>query len=78
MATPPPPRRRAARRILRDPLPLKCVEATFLALLLTCGWRGADRVALGFKSRAAGGAPHRHIVLAVRDGGGAPGSDGRW
>ncbi|GBF91266.1 hypothetical protein Rsub_03586 [Raphidocelis subcapitata] len=63
-----------ARCMLADPLPLKCVEATFLALLLTCGagWRGADRVALGFKSRA-GGAAHRHIVLAVRDG-----ASGRW
>ncbi|KIZ04359.1 Vasohibin-2 [Monoraphidium neglectum] len=58
---------RDARDILREPLPIKCVEATFVALLVTCGWRDLDRVAVGFKSRAADGQCYRHIVLAVRD-----------
>lgn len=43
----------AARDTLREPLPIKCVEATFVALLATCGWQGLDRVGLGFKSRGA-------------------------
>lgn len=44
----------AARSMLRVPLPIKCVEAAFLGLLLTGGWP-LDRVPLGFKSRGADG-----------------------
>jgi hypothetical protein len=29
----------AAKQIMRDALPIKCVEAVFLALHLTMGWR---------------------------------------
>ena len=59
------------RRIARDALPIKCVEATFLALHLTAGWTDVDRVPAAFKTRVVGpdGVPrcHRHIVLLLRD-----------
>jgi hypothetical protein len=56
----------AARDILREPLPIKCVEATFVALLVTCGWRDLDRVAVGFKSRAADGQVRKGIAAALQ------------
>jgi tubulinyl-Tyr carboxypeptidase len=43
-----------ARDIMRAPLPIKCIEAVFLGLLLTCGWKDLDRIPVGFKSRANG------------------------
>ena len=59
------------RRIARDALPIKCVEATFLALHLTEGWTDVDRVPTAFKTSVVGpdGVPrcHRHIVLLLRD-----------
>ena len=38
-----------ARAIARRPLPIKCVEAVFLALLLTAGMEDIDRVPVSFK-----------------------------
>ncbi|GAQ90315.1 hypothetical protein KFL_006260010 [Klebsormidium nitens] len=55
------------RQIIRDALPIKCVEAVFLALLLTSGL-DIDRIPLGFKT-AVDGQEFRHIVLVVRNGG---------
>lgn len=55
-----------ARDVLKDCLPIKCIEAVFLGLYLTSGWEGLDRIPLAFKSRAAG-VSYRHIVLAVYD-----------
>ena len=63
-----------ARCIERDALPIKCVEAVFLALRLTANWRDVDRVPAAFKTAVAftDGAGkvrrrcHRHIVLLVR------------
>ena len=63
-----------ARCIERDALPIKCVEAVFLALRLTSEWRDVDRVPAAFKTAVAftDGAGkrrrrcHRHIVLLVR------------
>ena len=43
-----------ARDIVRQGLPIKCVEAVFLALLLTSGWKDLDRVPVGFKTCVAG------------------------
>ncbi|KAL3158407.1 Tubulinyl-Tyr carboxypeptidase 1, variant 2 [Trebouxia sp. C0009 RCD-2024] len=54
-----------ARDIVRQGLPIKCVEAVFLALLLTAGWKDLDRIPVGFKTCVAGHV-YRHIVLAVR------------
>lgn len=61
----------SAARMLADPAPLKCVEACALALVLTAGWEGVDRFALGFRSSCGGGADqprrrHRHVVVALR------------
>lgn len=55
-----------AKQIMRDALPIKCVEAVFLALHLTMGWREIDRIPVSFKTQAAGRHVHRHIVLLVR------------
>ena len=43
-----------ARDIVRQGLPIKCVEAVFLALLLTAGWNDLDRIPVGFKTCVAG------------------------
>jgi hypothetical protein len=65
----------SAARMLSDPAPLKCVEAAALAMVLTAGWEGVDRLALGFRSHAGGVVgggqeqpqhQHRHVVLALR------------
>lgn len=44
-----------AAAILRDPLPIKCIEAVFLGLLLTQGFGGGQlqRMPVGFKSMGA-------------------------
>ena len=63
-----------ARCIERDALPIKCVEAVFLALRLTRDWRDVDRIPMAFKTAVAftDGAGHsrrrchRHIVLLIR------------
>ena len=59
-----------ARSILRDALPIKCVEAVFLGLLLTDEWRDCDRVPAAFKTSvllpSGQRRAHRHIVLLVR------------
>lgn len=46
-----------AAGILHDPLPIKCIEAVFLGLLLTQGWeKGAlQRIPVGFKSMGPNG-----------------------
>ena len=44
-----------ARAALSDAMPIKCVEAAFIALLLTCGWRDCERAPLSFKTRGADG-----------------------
>lgn len=54
-----------AREVLREALPIKCIEAVFLGALLTNEWDEADRLPVGFKSKCAGNT-YRHIVLAVR------------
>ena len=62
-----------AREIIREALPIQCVEAVFLAVHLTAELDCLDlRVPLSFKSKC-GESHYRHIVLAVRDG-----STGKW
>ena len=59
-----------ARSILRDALPIKCVEAVFLGLLPTDEWKDCDRVPAAFKTSvllpSGQRRAHRHIVLLVR------------
>jgi hypothetical protein len=48
-----------AAAILRDPLPIKCIEAVFLGLLLTQNWLQGElqRMPVGFKSMG----PNRQV-----------------
>ncbi|KAL6752521.1 Vasohibin-domain-containing protein [Haematococcus lacustris] len=61
-----------ARDVLREAMPIKCIEAVFLGLLLTNNWEHMERYPVGFKSKCQGNT-YRHIVLAVRDA-----SSGLW
>ena len=61
-----------AKEIMRDALPIQCVEAVFLAAALTAELSALDRYPLSFKSvveRPDGkrASSHRHIVLACHD-----------
>jgi len=56
-----------AREIMREALPIQCVEAVFLAIHLTADLECLDvRLPLSFKSKCDD-RHYRHIVLAVRD-----------
>lgn len=52
-------------QIVRDALPIRCLEAVFLALHLTQGMTEIDRYPVSFKSTVAGQC-YRHIVLAIK------------
>lgn len=62
---------RAARRptpglaASQESLPIRCIEAVFLGLLLTTGWEDLLRVPVGFKT-SVGRNVYRHIVLIVQ------------
>lgn len=58
----------AAWRLAKSDLPIKCLDATFLAALWTDSWELLDRFPLHFKSKASarGRKSHYHIVLAVQ------------
>lgn len=43
-----------AREMIRESLPIKCIEAVFICLYLTCGWVGVDRIPLSFKTSCRG------------------------
>lgn len=60
-----------AQEIIDAALPIQCVEATFIALYLTCGLTHLTRVPLSFKSYFEDGS-HRHMVLALQT------EDGLW
>ena len=53
-----------AKDIIREALPIQCVEAVFLACYLTAEMKEIERFSLSFKSNM-GGRMYRHIVLAV-------------
>lgn len=55
----------ATNTIIRAALPIQCVEACFIASVLTTELTEVDRVPLSFKSKCEG-SYYRHIVLAVR------------
>lgn len=54
----------SAKEIIRESLPIKCLEAVVLALYLTSPLTSVQRFAIGFKSKF-NGLYHRHIVLGV-------------
>ena len=55
------------KEIIREALPIKCVEGMFLGAHLTNGMMDIDRVPLRFKSRC-GDNVYYHVVLAVHSG----------
>lgn len=54
-----------AKEALAEALPIRCLEATFVALHFTQCLRDVDRIPLSFKSEANGNTYH-HIVLLLR------------
>ncbi|KAK7201806.1 Vasohibin [Novymonas esmeraldas] len=54
-----------AKEALAEALPIRCLEATFVALHFTQTLRDIDRIPLSFKSEANGNF-YRHIVLVLR------------
>jgi tubulinyl-Tyr carboxypeptidase len=54
-----------AKEALSEALPIRCLEATFVALHFTQCLRDVDRIPLSFKSEANGNT-YRHIVLVLR------------
>ena len=55
-----------AKEIMREALPIQCVEAVFLGIILTSEMPDLLRFPVSFKS-ACDGNVYRHIVLAVHD-----------
>ncbi|XP_074652520.1 tubulinyl-Tyr carboxypeptidase 2-like isoform X2 [Tubulanus polymorphus] len=53
-----------AKEMIRESLPIKCLEAIILGLYLTNGYPGLERFAISFKSCFAGNF-HRHVVLGL-------------
>ncbi|KAI5684605.1 Vasohibin [Leishmania braziliensis] len=54
-----------AKEVLDEALPIRCLEATFVALHYTQTLHDIDRIPLSFKSEAKGNF-YRHIVLVLR------------
>lgn len=55
-----------AKDIMREALPIQCVEAVFVAFFLTADMLDLQRIPLSFKSQR-NEKTHRHIVLALFD-----------
>lgn len=54
-----------ARDIMRDGLPIKCIEACFLGIYLTCGYPNWKRYPVGFKTKVDGQKnAYRYILSA--------------
>ena len=53
-----------AREIIREALPIKCLEAVILSLYLTNGLTSVDRFPISFKT-VFNGTTFRHVVLGV-------------
>lgn len=60
-----------ANEIMTTGLPIQCVEAVFIAALLTSEMEDITRIPLNFKSKFKGESVHRHIVMAVK-------ANGKW
>ncbi|KAK6183485.1 hypothetical protein SNE40_010960 [Patella caerulea] len=58
----------SAKEMIREALPIKCLEAVILGTFLTNGTMGLERYAISFKS-TFGCHVHRHVVLGVYYGG---------
>ena len=60
-----------ARDIIRHGLPIRCVEAVFLAMYLTAGWKEVERIPLRMRSVVVDNEgverSHAHIVLLIRE-----------
>ncbi|BFZ06889.1 hypothetical protein BsWGS_09928 [Bradybaena similaris] len=54
----------SAREMMRESLPIKCLEAVILGVFLTNGMLGVERFALSFKTDFKG-FQHRHVVLGI-------------
>ncbi|KAG7392680.1 Tubulinyl-Tyr carboxypeptidase 2 [Phytophthora pseudosyringae] len=54
-----------AKEILKEGLPIQCLEAVFLGAYLTAGLSNLERFPISFKT-TAGTSTHRHIVLGIR------------
>lgn len=50
--------------MIKESLPIKCLEAVILGIYLTNGVAGLERYPLGFRS-VFGSNVHRHVVLVV-------------
>ena len=53
------------REVTRQALPIKCVEAVFVAIHLTQGLKELERVPFSFRSQV-NGITYKHIVLALK------------
>ena len=53
-----------AKEMMREALPIKCLEAIILGIYLTNGLPGIDRFPISFKSTFMGNT-HRHVVLGI-------------
>ncbi|POM67812.1 Hypothetical protein PHPALM_16117 [Phytophthora palmivora] len=54
-----------AKEIIKEGLPIQCLEAVFLGAYLTAGMSNLERFPISFKT-TAGSSTHRHIVLGIR------------
>nr|XP_022333693.1 vasohibin-2-like isoform X1 [Crassostrea virginica] len=54
----------SAKEMIKESLPIKCLEAVILGIYLTNGFLGVERFPLSFKS-VFGGNVHRHVVLGI-------------
>lgn len=57
-----------AKDMIRESLPIKCLEAIILGLFLTNGILGMERFPISFKTQFNGNF-HRHVVLGIYHGG---------
>lgn len=57
-----------AKEMIREALPIKCLEAVILGIFLTNGIVGVERFPISFKSVFMGNV-YRHVVLGVYQGG---------
>ncbi|CAH1792343.1 unnamed protein product, partial [Owenia fusiformis] len=58
----------SARDMIKESLPIKCLEAVILGIYLTNGIPGTERFPISFKTSFMGNI-HRHVVLGVYNGG---------
>jgi hypothetical protein len=66
------------RDVLRQGLPIKCIEAAFLGMYLTAGLTELSRFPVGFKSQAGGQVGEEAGGGRRVLGGGGGGKGGGW